>query len=226
MKNTWYIARLAQMIFSTTVTVLVSIQRLKGTYSIICVFADAGLADWITDRRLRICLGIELVIHVVLITLLVVIPARHVQGAPVDCDADFGWRLRVRTAVLDGASSTDATKRILRTNRRFRTLFLHIAAAQAGMALSVPVGISVTYTRPGYTGDAIGALVERMYIAFTMAQWQYVTDLLKERKAKHQGVKLPASGSGSCSSQGTNGSGVLSGEKEDCRAEDEERFEL
>ncbi|KNE71970.1 hypothetical protein AMAG_15912, partial [Allomyces macrogynus ATCC 38327] len=45
----WYLVRIAQMVFSSTLVVVVSIQRLK-------VFADAGLADWLTDRRLRVTL--------------------------------------------------------------------------------------------------------------------------------------------------------------------------
>ncbi|KAJ3366313.1 hypothetical protein GGF31_008122 [Allomyces arbusculus] len=230
--SVWYLVRVAQMVFSSTLVVLVSIQRLK-------VFADAGLAEWLTDCRLRACLVSVLVLRAVLITLSIaayakidprqvwndkslerqllstVILGGDALGDMICTVIAFVLILRVRVAVLamqarrmSAVPTARVTGRVLRKSRRFLVLFVGVVAAQMGMLLAVVIGVALTFVAPGFKGDAIGSLLERIYIFCAMTQWQLITELVKSHKTKGQ-----APVSDSCNSRGTSGPGPVTGDK-------------
>ncbi|KAJ3366314.1 hypothetical protein GGF31_008123 [Allomyces arbusculus] len=214
----WYLVRIAQMVFSSTLVVVMSIQRLK-------VFADAGMADWLTDRRMRVTLVSFLVVRVALAAYFTVaylkMDLQHVWHAKTierqllstlifggDAVIDmvctvitFVLVLRVRVAALNvqsrrkNAASTASTKgRMLRNNSRFLALFAGVVASQMGLVMTVSGGITMVYALPGLKGDSIGALLERVYMFCAMLQWQFIMVLVKDHKAKPH---APASGSSS-----------------------------
>ncbi|KAJ3349551.1 hypothetical protein GGF32_005373 [Allomyces javanicus] len=229
----WYLVRIAQMVFSSTLVVVVSIQRLK-------VFADAGMADWLTDRRMSSTLVSFLVVRVALAAYFTVaylkMDLQHVWHAKTierqllstlifggDAVIDmvctvitFVLVLRVRVAALNvqsrrkNAASTASTKgRMLRNNSRFLALFAGVVASQMGLVLTVSGGITMVYALPGLKGDAIGALLERVYMFCAMLQWQFIMVLVKNHKRKAQ---APASGSSSNPGSGAS-SNVSAGDK-------------
>ncbi|KAJ3349553.1 hypothetical protein GGF32_005375 [Allomyces javanicus] len=93
----WYLVREGQLVFSSTLIVIVSIQRLK-------VFAEAGLADWLTDRRLRVILASFLVVRVVFVTQFIRAYAKMDPGQPWDVPLE---RLMLSTLIIGGDAMID-----------------------------------------------------------------------------------------------------------------------
>ncbi|KAJ3349552.1 hypothetical protein GGF32_005374 [Allomyces javanicus] len=216
--SVWYPVRAAQMVFSSTLVIL-SIQRLK-------VFADVGLADWLTERRLRVCLAFVLVVRAVLITLFIIAYAKidlrqvwsntslerkYLSAAILGGDAlgdlictviAFVLVLRVRVAVLAlqgrQVSAAPTARATGRILRKNRRIFVLFAGVVAAqMGMFLALVLGVVLT---FVAPGFkGSLLERFYIFCAML----ITELVKNHKAKGQ---MPVSDS--CNIRGTSGSGT------------------
>ncbi|KNE71967.1 hypothetical protein AMAG_20420 [Allomyces macrogynus ATCC 38327] len=207
--NTWHIARVFAAIAPTTLMLALSIQRLA-------VFSRAGLADWLTNRRLQACLAAVFLLFATCTILLSVSYARadltHQLPETFDfrrvlvvliLSADllgdyictvlvFTLVVRIRKSVLHAQKHRPATASLLRrggdgrASRRFFFLVLRVVVMQFGMFASITLGLGVLLAEPGMRGETRSAIFERSYIFFAMLQWQLVMVLLDDRQVQEQ----------------------------------------
>ncbi|KNE71971.1 hypothetical protein AMAG_15913 [Allomyces macrogynus ATCC 38327] len=215
----WYLVRASQLVFSSTLIVIVSFQRLK-------VFTEAGLTDWLTDRRLRVALAFFLVVRVVLVTQFIRAYANMDPGQPWDVPMErlmlstliiggdaiidlvctvvaFILVLRVRVAILHarerrstvkGAPTAHAAGRRLHKDHRFLALLVGIVVAQMVMILNVVAGAALAFFALGFKGDEIGLFLQRIYMLCSLLQWHFTTELVKNHKAKTLQVSASSTG--------------------------------
>ncbi|KNE60974.1 hypothetical protein AMAG_06736 [Allomyces macrogynus ATCC 38327] len=207
--NTWHIARVYAAIAPTTLMLALSIQRLA-------VFSRAGLADWLTNRRLQGCLAAVFLLFVTCTILLSVSYASADLTHPLPETFDYRRALvvlilsvdllgdyictvlvfvmvvRIRKSVLHAQKHRPAAASMLRrgankrASRRFFLLVLRVVVMQFGMFASITLGLGVLLAEPGIRGETRSAIFERSYILFAMLQWQLVMVLLDDRQVQEQ----------------------------------------
>ncbi|KAJ3349550.1 hypothetical protein GGF32_005372 [Allomyces javanicus] len=187
--NAWHIARVFAAIAPATVMLALSIKRLE-------VFSCAGLADWLTDRRIRACLATVLLLFVACAILLSVSYASADVSHPlpenayrrllvnvilsVDVMGDYICTVLVFVVVVRIRSADQ------RAHRRFLFLVLRVVATQFCMFAAITLGFGVLLAEPGLRGETRSAIFERAYIFFAMIQWQFIMDLLDDRQVQEQ----------------------------------------
>ncbi|KAJ3349549.1 hypothetical protein GGF32_005371 [Allomyces javanicus] len=207
--NTWHIARVYAAIAPTTLMLALSIQRLA-------VFSRAGLADWLTNRRIQAGLAAVFLLFITCTILLsvsyasvdlmhplpetfdyrralvVLILSADLLGDYICTVLVFVLVVRIRKSVLHAQKHRPATASLLRrgadrcASRRFFHLVLRVVAMQFGMFASITLGLGVLLVEPGMRGETRSAIFERSYIFFAMLQWQLVMVLLDDRQVQEQ----------------------------------------